>query len=79
MRAITIEPGRPGSLRLEEVESLSVIRAPRQGELQTGDHVVGIVRYPDPRPCAYWALGEGDMCRNGRFTEQPYDVKTARL
>jgi threonine dehydrogenase-like Zn-dependent dehydrogenase len=98
MRAITIEPRRPGSLRLEEVEDARmdsgplavrtlavgvcgtdreliggeygdappgrprlvlgheslgrVIRAPRQGELQTGDLVVGIVRYPDPVPCA---------------------------
>jgi threonine dehydrogenase-like Zn-dependent dehydrogenase len=116
MRAITIEPRRPGSLRLEEVEDARmdsgllavrtlaigvcgtdreliggeygdappgrprlvlgheslgrVIRAPRQGELQTGDLVVGIVRYPDPVPCAYCALGEWDMCRNGRFTER---------
>ena len=31
--------------------------------------VVGIVRHPDPVPCANCAAGEWDMCRNGRYTE----------
>jgi threonine dehydrogenase-like Zn-dependent dehydrogenase len=114
MRALTIEPRRPGSLRLEEVEEASgpairvrtlaigvcgtdrelvageygeappgrdrlvlgheslgrVIEAPRGSGLQTGDLVAGIVRHPDPVPCANCALGEPDMCRNGRYTER---------
>ncbi len=34
-----------------------------------GDHVVGIVRQPDPVPCPACAAGEWDMCRNGQYTE----------
>ena len=47
-----------------------VIAAPANGELAAGDLVVGIVRRPDPVPCAYCAAGEWDMCRNGRYTER---------
>jgi threonine dehydrogenase-like Zn-dependent dehydrogenase len=35
-----------------------------------GDLVVGIVRRPDPVPCPSCAVGEWDMCRNGRYTER---------
>ena len=35
-----------------------------------GDLVVGIVRRPDPVPCPNCAVGEWDMCRNGRYTER---------
>jgi glucose 1-dehydrogenase len=35
-----------------------------------GDLVVGIVRRPDPVPCPCCAVGEWDMCRNGRYTER---------
>ena len=116
MRALTIEPHTPGSLRLDEVEDAEddadrvlvrslalgvcgtdrelvagdygqppqgrerlvigheslgrVIRAPGSSGLETGDLVVGIVRHPDPVPCANCALGEFDMCRNGRYTER---------
>jgi len=38
--------------------------------LQIGDLVVGIVRRPDPVPCPNCAVGEWDMCRNGRYTER---------
>jgi len=38
--------------------------------LQTGDLVVGIVRRPDPVPCPNCAVGEWDMCRNGRYAER---------
>jgi threonine dehydrogenase-like Zn-dependent dehydrogenase len=38
--------------------------------LRTGDLVVGIVRRPDPVPCPNCAVGEWDMCRNGRYTER---------
>jgi len=34
-----------------------------------GDHVVGIVRSPDPVPCPACAVGQWDMCRNGLYTE----------
>ena len=116
MRAVTIAPREPGSLRLEDIpepppakgamlvrslavgicgtdrelveglygeacpgserlvlshESLGrVISAPAHTGFSTGDMVVGIVRHPDPVPCANCALGEWDMCRNGRFTER---------
>jgi threonine dehydrogenase-like Zn-dependent dehydrogenase len=36
----------------------------------TGDLVAGIVRRPDPVPCACCAKGEWDMCRNGQYTER---------
>jgi glucose 1-dehydrogenase len=32
--------------------------------------VAGIVRRPDPVPCACCARGEWDMCRNGQYTER---------
>ena len=38
--------------------------------LSPGDLVVGIVRRPDPVPCPSCAVGEWDMCRNGRYTER---------
>lgn len=115
MRAITVQPSVPGSVRLEDVdqpapregpvlvetiavgvcgtdreiiagehgqappgrerlvlghESLGrVLDAPAGSGLAAGDLVVGIVRRPDPVPCANCAVGEWDMCRNGRFTE----------
>src|SRR5215208_6741776 len=36
----------------------------------TGQLVAGIVRRPDPVPCACCARGEWDMCRNGQYTER---------
>jgi glucose 1-dehydrogenase len=51
-------------------ESLGrVIDAPGGGDIHIGDFVVGIVREPDPIPCTSCAVGEWDMCRNGRYTE----------
>jgi threonine dehydrogenase-like Zn-dependent dehydrogenase len=116
MRALTVEPGRAGSARLEEVpdppasdgpvvvetlaigvcgtdaeivagrygwpppgrsrlvlghESLGrVAEAPSGSGFAKGDLVVGIVRRPDPVPCPNCAVGEWDMCRNGRYTER---------
>jgi glucose 1-dehydrogenase len=37
---------------------------------EPGQLVAGIVRRPDPVPCACCAQGEWDMCRNGRYTER---------
>ena len=116
MRALTVEPGTPNSIRLEDVaappqsdgavlvralalgicgtdreidegkygsappgqkrlilghESLGKVeQAPAGSNLQPGDLVVGIVRRPDPVPCAACAAGEWDMCRNGQYTER---------
>jgi len=116
MRAVTIAPRAPGSLRLDDIpaprraadqllvqamavgvcgtdrelieghygeappgekrlvlghESLGrVLEAPPGGEFSAGDLMVGIVRHPDPVPCGNCAVGEWDMCRNGRYTER---------
>lgn len=116
MRALTVEPGRPHSIDLEDVphppasdgnllvralalgicgtdreivagsygwapsgarrlilghESLGQVEAAPEGSgFRRGDLVVGIVRRPDPVPCAACAAGEWDMCRNGRYTER---------
>jgi threonine dehydrogenase-like Zn-dependent dehydrogenase len=52
-------------------ESLGrVVEAPAGAGVAAGDLVVGIVRRPDPVPCANCAAGEWDMCRNGRYTER---------
>jgi threonine dehydrogenase-like Zn-dependent dehydrogenase len=51
-------------------ENLGAVReAPAGSGLVTGDLVVGIVRRADPVPCPACAVGEWDMCRNGRYTE----------
>ncbi len=61
----------PGQQRLViGHESLGNVReAPADSGFQVGDLVVGIVRRPDPVPCPACAVGEWDMCRNGRYTE----------
>jgi threonine dehydrogenase-like Zn-dependent dehydrogenase len=46
-----------------------VVSAPSDSGLAAGDLVVGIVRRPDPEPCPACAVGQWDMCRNGRYTE----------
>jgi threonine dehydrogenase-like Zn-dependent dehydrogenase len=52
-------------------ESLGeVLKAPAGSSFKAGDLVVGIVRRPDPAPCAACAAGEWDMCQNGEFTER---------
>jgi glucose 1-dehydrogenase len=116
MKAITLEPQKAGTARLEDVpepdirdgsvlveavavgvcgtdveivegkygwsppgktrlvlghESLGRVLEPDPaGRLKKGDLVVGIVRRPDPVPCANCAAGEWDMCRNGQYTER---------
>jgi threonine dehydrogenase-like Zn-dependent dehydrogenase len=51
-------------------ESLARVReAPAGGDFAPGDLVTGIVRRPDPEPCACCARGEFDMCRNGGYRE----------
>lgn len=46
-----------------------VITADSAGSFALGEHVVPIVRRPDPIPCTSCAVGEFDMCRNGAYTE----------
>ena len=47
----------------------TVLEAPAGSGLAPGDTVVGVVRRPDPVPCANCAAGEFDMCRNGLYVE----------
>jgi threonine dehydrogenase-like Zn-dependent dehydrogenase len=116
MKAITVEPGKSGTARFEDIpepdtregsvlveavaagvcgtdveiaegkygwappgrkrlvlghESLGRVLDPDPASgLKKGDLVVGIVRRPDPVPCPNCAVGEWDMCRNGRYTER---------
>jgi threonine dehydrogenase-like Zn-dependent dehydrogenase len=52
-------------------ESLGRVKeAPSGSGFEREDLVVGIVRRPDPVPCPACAVGEWDMCQNGRFTER---------
>ena len=51
-------------------ESLGRVIDPGPTGLAIGDHVVGIVRRPDPMPCPSCAVGEWDMCSNGLYTER---------
>src|SRR5271163_3959979 len=62
----------PGQKRLViGHESLGHVKeAPSGCGFKPGDLVVGIVRRPDPVPCPSCAVGEWDMCRNGRYTER---------
>jgi threonine dehydrogenase-like Zn-dependent dehydrogenase len=62
----------PGKTRLVlGHESLGRVMDPGPtSSLKKGDLVAGIVRRPDPVPCPNCAVGEWDMCRNGRYTER---------
>jgi glucose 1-dehydrogenase len=51
-------------------ESLGRVVDPGPSGFAVGEHVVGIVRRPDPVPCPNCAVGEWDMCSNGRYTER---------
>jgi threonine dehydrogenase-like Zn-dependent dehydrogenase len=52
-------------------ESLGrVLEAPADAPVARGDLVVGIVRRPDPVPCANCAVREWDFCRNGQYSER---------
>jgi glucose 1-dehydrogenase len=51
-------------------ESLGRVLDPGPSGFAVGDLVVGIVRRPDPVPCANCAVGEWDMCSNGSYTER---------
>lgn len=52
-------------------ESLGQVQeAPEGSGYSRGDLIVGIVRRPDPVPCSACAIGQFDMCRNGKYTER---------
>ncbi|HEX4253731.1 MAG TPA: glucose 1-dehydrogenase [Streptosporangiaceae bacterium] len=51
-------------------ESLGRVVDPGPSGFEVGQHVVGIVRRPDPVPCPNCAVGEWDMCSNGRYSER---------
>jgi len=51
-------------------ESLGRVVDPGASGFGVGEHVVGIVRRPDPVPCPSCAVGEWDMCSNGGYTER---------
>jgi threonine dehydrogenase-like Zn-dependent dehydrogenase len=52
-------------------ESLGRVReAPPDSGFSAGDLVAGIVRRPDPVPCAPCGSGAWDFCRNGKYTER---------
>jgi glucose 1-dehydrogenase len=46
-----------------------VSSAPADSGFAAGEQVVGFVRRPDPVPCPACAVGEWDMCKNGRYVE----------
>ncbi len=61
----------PGAARLVlGHESLGRVVDPGPSSFKAGELVVGIVRRPDPVPCPNCAVGEWDMCRNGKYTER---------
>ena len=62
-------PGRQ-ELILGHESIARVISAPERSRLSAGDLIAGIVSRPDPVPCPYCAIGEWDMCSNGRYTER---------
>jgi threonine dehydrogenase-like Zn-dependent dehydrogenase len=62
-------PGRD-RLVIGHESLLRVVESPASAPLRAGQLVVGIVRRPDPVPCPSCAIGEWDMCRNGRYTER---------
>src|SRR5918999_1948106 len=60
----------PGSERLVLGHELLGRVRDTGGGFEAGQLVAGIVRRPDPVPCACCANGEWDMCRNGEDTER---------
>jgi threonine dehydrogenase-like Zn-dependent dehydrogenase len=60
----------PGSERLVLGHELLGRVRDGGGGLEAGQLVAGIVRRPDPVPCACCARGEWDMCRNDKYTER---------
>jgi threonine dehydrogenase-like Zn-dependent dehydrogenase len=63
-------PAASGHLILGHESFGEVQEASEGSAFSSGDLVLGIVRRPDPAPCSACAVGEWDMCRNGRYTER---------
>jgi threonine dehydrogenase-like Zn-dependent dehydrogenase len=51
-------------------ESYGIVLDPGSTGIAIGTHVVGVVRYPDPVPCAFCRDGRSDLCTNGLFLER---------
>ena len=64
----TAAPGRERLIIGHEAVG-RVVEAHDASGFEAGDLVVPIVRRPDPVPCPSCAVGEWDMCQNGRYTE----------
>lgn len=62
-------PGRSRLVLGHESLGRALTAPPGSGFLP-GDLVVGVVRRPDPEPCAPCAQGEFDMCRNDGYSER---------
>lgn len=62
-------PGQDGIVLFHESVG-RVLHAPAISGYHEGDHVVGVVRRPDPKPCAACATGQWDFCLNGGYTER---------
>ncbi|MFB9906876.1 glucose 1-dehydrogenase [Allokutzneria oryzae] len=64
-----LPPGRDRMVLFHE--SLGrVLQAPPESGFAIGDHVVGVVRRPDPAPCEPCSNGQWDFCANGAYTER---------
>lgn len=63
-------PAGSGLLVLGHESLGRVVEAPAGSGFAPDDLVVGIVRRPDPEPCACCADGRWDMCLNGRYRER---------
>ncbi|MER6987886.1 glucose 1-dehydrogenase [Saccharopolyspora hirsuta] len=63
-----LPPGRDRMVLFHESVG-QVLHAPAISGFHDGDHVVGVVRRPDPQPCEACAAGQWDFCLNGRYTE----------
>ncbi len=79
MLALTVKPGIAGSARVDDIglegrvlgheAVVRIVDPPAACGFSDGQLVVPIVRRPDPVPCSACAVGEWDMCENGRYTE----------
>jgi glucose 1-dehydrogenase len=64
-----LPPGRDRMVLFHESVG-RVTHAPAISGFNVGDYIVGVVRRPDPQPCAACAAGQWDFCLNGEFTER---------
>ena len=68
-RRLRVGASRPSPADLGD-EPLGRAVDPGPSGFTVGEHVVGMLRRPDPLPCPNCAVGESDMCSDGRYTER---------